>query len=57
LVSLPGAAAAGIVISLDQRRADPMLYALAVAGSLIVLGALRLTAQRAPKLFSSFGNS
>lgn len=57
LLSLPGAVAAGVVINLDQRRAGLALYAVAAASGLLLLGALRLVAQRAPKLFSSFGNS
>jgi hypothetical protein len=57
LLSSPGAAAAGVVISLDQRRAGLASYAVAAASGLLLLGALRLVAQRAPKLFGSFGDS
>jgi hypothetical protein len=57
LLSAPGVAIAGVVITLDQQRAALPAYGLAALAGIAALLALRLLARFAPKSFSSFGNS
>jgi hypothetical protein len=55
LLACPGAAAAAVLVALDQGQADPPKYVLsALAGAVVLLG-LRALGRHAPGLLGSGG--
>ncbi len=56
LLAVPGAVVAAGFISLDQERAQPLVYASAGLLGLLALGLVRLLAWRVPRIFSSFSS-
>jgi hypothetical protein len=54
LVAVPGAIAAAGFISLDQDRAEPLVYASAALFGVVALVGLSLLGRRVPRIFSSF---